>query len=140
MASFSRKRKPTSGEAPLLEETRLPSSTMYYVSVARDTESIPEGPLEAVLDSSYLMQLPGHRIWQLRSTLQGLHLLRSTIDSDVEERTKEAEGRGLDGVLRGSRNVILLRPELLDVVDDDKRPGLNQELITDMFIKMSLRS
>ena len=43
---------------------------------------------------------------------------------------KEAEGRGLDEVLRGSRNVTLLRPELLDVVDDDKRPGLTQELLS----------
>eukprot|EP00746_Dinoflagellata_sp_MGD_P000673 gnl/MRDRNA2_/MRDRNA2_101210_c0_seq1.p1 gnl/MRDRNA2_/MRDRNA2_101210_c0~~gnl/MRDRNA2_/MRDRNA2_101210_c0_seq1.p1 ORF type:complete len:164 (+),score=32.65 gnl/MRDRNA2_/MRDRNA2_101210_c0_seq1:72-494(+) len=139
MACSSRKRKPTSSEPVPLEEMRLPSSTMYYVSVARETESIPDGPLEAVLDSSYLMQTPGYRIWQLRSTLQGLHFLRSTEDADVEMMIKEAEGRGLDGVLRGSRNAILLQPESLDLIDDDKQPGLSQELITDMFTKMSLQ-
>lgn len=49
-----------------------------------------------------------------------------------------AEARGVDGVLCDSV-VLLLAPDSLVVVDDDKREGLTQQLISDMFIKMSLK-
>lgn len=49
------------------------------------------------------------------------------------------EAQELDGwQVAGSDSVVLLGDRLLRIVDSDKRPGLSQILISDMFTAMSL--
>merc|ERR1712151_436691 len=50
---------------------------------------------------------------------------------------EEADGRGLDGLMLMQLGiVVLLRPaEQVVLIDDDKRTGLRQELLTDMFMR-----
>ena len=146
--SRKRERGDTPAEQAPLEEVRLPASTMFYISLPKE-ESLPEGSVELrqlfalSLDLMDMSGSAGHRIWQLRSP-QSLRVLQAPRMAAVSEEKREAllrqaDGRSLDGVLLDSRTVVLLRQEDLRVIDDDKRAGLSQELLTDMFTRMSLR-
>lgn len=77
--------------------------------------------------------------FQCRS-LKSLRLLRVApeLGLSAEELRAACAAQGADGVALGDR-LQLLAPELLVVVDDDKRQGLTQQLITDVFLKMALR-
>ena len=63
----------------------------------------------------------------------------SASSASREELLEAAAARGLDGVLFPAGALALLAPRLA-VVDDDKQEGVMQQLISDMFTKMSLKA
>eukprot|EP00928_Gymnodinium_smaydae_P081021 TRINITY_DN64601_c0_g1_i1.p2 TRINITY_DN64601_c0_g1~~TRINITY_DN64601_c0_g1_i1.p2 ORF type:complete len:196 (-),score=55.12 TRINITY_DN64601_c0_g1_i1:254-841(-) len=91
--------------------------------------------------------------WKPFSALRLLHLPAATaalaafVGCPPPPRARllaEAERRSLDGILLelsegGAREVCLLRfQEQAALIDDDKREGTSQQLLTDMFTRMSL--
>merc|ERR1712032_19096 len=107
------------------------------------------GEVEAI---SRMGALSGHlRVVQAKpkAPLRVLHVVEVAGLAKHPARTEllaEADGRGLDGVfIQQSPSppagaVLLLRPqERVVLVDDDKREGVSQQLLSDMFTRMSLR-
>merc|ERR1719401_744902 len=149
------------------EEVRLPASTMLYrrrpcqpqgatLSENGDVNNEPcSSPENFGLNSDHASEFSLHPCYVLDQTelvlqvrpkaaLRLLRVIAQNSDLSDEHRRdliSEAEARSLDGLLvLESSIVILLRPaEQVTVVDDDKKEGINQQLLTDMFIRMSLK-
>ncbi|CAJ1451063.1 unnamed protein product [Effrenium voratum] len=130
------------------EELRLPMSTMLF-GQACSGEEIQEFHTCSSCALGLQMQDARPRMVQCK-LLKALRLLRcpgaephcshsAEGEAGQAEALGLAERRGLDGLLLGNGRVVLLAPESLVLVDDDKREGLTQQLITDMFTKMSLK-
>mmetsp|Transcript_8373 Transcript_8373/g.15401 ORF Transcript_8373/g.15401 Transcript_8373/m.15401 type:complete len:184 (+) Transcript_8373:44-595(+) len=154
-----RKRKPgdrpppraaRANEVAQLREVRLPASTMLYTAQELDSDSrefflhhslarAASTNTEACSDSA-----PA-RVRQVKARA-ALHLLHcegagSGMEAcQLQELLEEASARSLDGVLLASQMVLLLQSSDQTVlIDDDKQDGLSQQLLTDMFLRMSLR-
>mmetsp|Transcript_48221 Transcript_48221/g.76229 ORF Transcript_48221/g.76229 Transcript_48221/m.76229 type:complete len:168 (+) Transcript_48221:122-625(+) len=150
----------------LLEEFRLPASTMLYRNHIDQPAVLKEGleeneelimspekfglrsdqPLDFFLHSCDILDT-SDQILQVRPKV-AVQLLKVVSQNGVDissDRGKaflsEAEARSLDGLLvLESSLVVLLRPaEQVTIVDDDKKEGLSQQLLTDMFTRMSFR-
>lgn len=117
---------------------------------------LPEGTTTFfVRDSDARVGLPadGQRVvqWKARAQLRLLQVAArlpggaatqgAAAQEPTEEMLAEADSRALDGVHVASLGqVVLLRPrDHVALIDDDKQAGLSQQLLTDMFTRMSLR-
>ena len=122
------KRRLADGLENAMEEIRLPASTMLF-SQAWPGDGLQEFQVR-----------PGAGRWLQCRSVRALRLLRVPERGlSAEELHEACAARAADGVALGDR-LQLLAPELLVVVDDDKRQGLQQQLITDVFLKMGLRA
>ena len=156
----SRKRKPGSGALPAasqpnmlreLREVRLHPSTMLYTSQEVDSE-IHEFGLHHALARSLLTKneaccgSASSRVLQMKARV-ALQLLlyeggqNSGVPPSMQkELLEEASARSLDGILLDSQVVVLLQASDQTVlIDNDKQDGVSQQLLTDMFTRMSLR-
>mmetsp|Transcript_108982 Transcript_108982/g.222511 ORF Transcript_108982/g.222511 Transcript_108982/m.222511 type:complete len:178 (+) Transcript_108982:52-585(+) len=161
-----RKRKPGSeSAAAAAEELRLPASAMLYAAATTAPSACsassgscdaaqalsPVGPEEFFLspgDARAAAMVPdgdGCRVlqWKPHESLQLLKGMPGVIGQPSrQDFLAEASARGLDGFFSAGspQLVVLLRPdEQVALIDDDKRDGLKQELLTDMFTRISLR-
>eukprot|EP00931_Biecheleriopsis_adriatica_P116039 TRINITY_DN91756_c0_g1_i1.p1 TRINITY_DN91756_c0_g1~~TRINITY_DN91756_c0_g1_i1.p1 ORF type:complete len:165 (+),score=43.97 TRINITY_DN91756_c0_g1_i1:26-520(+) len=158
-----RKRRPGASEAAvakevdtlLLEEIRLPASTMLYSQAFPDADALPVGPHDfhlchacAARSESRIAQCKLQKASRVLASVSadgkadacGCNAMGEPDWSLRQELLEEAEARGLDGVLLTGRCLVLLQPaEQAFLIDDDKREGLAQQLLTDMFTKMSLK-
>ena len=150
------------GNSGAWEEVRLPVSTMLYsqawpicddsvdedeqefhlcaACIRRSSQEMEDRPASRIVQSKLekslrLLKAPGaavtHRCERSESG--------STPSASREELLEAAAARGLDGVLFPGGALALLAPRLA-VVDDDKQEGVMQQLISDMFTKMSLKA
>mmetsp|Transcript_48534 Transcript_48534/g.123100 ORF Transcript_48534/g.123100 Transcript_48534/m.123100 type:complete len:172 (+) Transcript_48534:122-637(+) len=161
-----RKRRPCGDEdaaelataASPWEEVRLPASTMLFCSEAArsagceddgDRDWPEEFSLSHAVASASCVE--ASRVLQWKPTSQ-LHLVRPAaqpareacpLEPDEARRSalREAAARGADGaLLAGGLVVALCEPsECLVLIDDDKKEGLSQQLLTDMFTRMNLK-
>eukprot|EP00927_Polykrikos_kofoidii_P044715 TRINITY_DN38605_c0_g1_i1.p1 TRINITY_DN38605_c0_g1~~TRINITY_DN38605_c0_g1_i1.p1 ORF type:complete len:161 (+),score=33.65 TRINITY_DN38605_c0_g1_i1:143-625(+) len=146
--------------AEQFEDMRLPAFTMFYSGIA--TSGLPALPWESGCNTGenedsdapkefYLEHGDARssfdeepfRVLQWKASSQ-LRLLRASEGCEVipshAELLAAAEMRGMDGFLSPGGRVTLLRPaDKVRLIDDDKRDGLQQELLTDMFTRMSLK-
>mmetsp|Transcript_75053 Transcript_75053/g.174050 ORF Transcript_75053/g.174050 Transcript_75053/m.174050 type:complete len:158 (+) Transcript_75053:89-562(+) len=146
-----RKRKPACGgsTAPVRTELRLPVSTMLYSEGSESSDALSTCPVLLSLshagarysggsgESRVLQWKPKVQLRLLQVDFGGAELEGLARQSALEE----AAARGLDGaLLPGAVGVILLQAsERLVLIDDDKQDGFTQQLLTDMFTRMSLR-
>mmetsp|Transcript_35621 Transcript_35621/g.57290 ORF Transcript_35621/g.57290 Transcript_35621/m.57290 type:complete len:138 (-) Transcript_35621:173-586(-) len=134
-------KRPLSNGAEAWEEVRLPISAMLYSEALLGGDAIQEFYISPnCIYSACKMQDRHPRVAQYK-LLKALRLIQVGLPSarwTSHDLLSMAEARGVDGVLCDSV-VLLLAPDSLAVVDDDKREGLTQQLISDMFIKMSLK-
>mmetsp|Transcript_17642 Transcript_17642/g.39943 ORF Transcript_17642/g.39943 Transcript_17642/m.39943 type:complete len:147 (-) Transcript_17642:193-633(-) len=144
------KRKPGVAAAATFQEVRLPASTMLYSSEPANNAPDPRPwPEEFALSHAGAREAGSGmgdaelRVlqWKPSSALQLLRLGDESASSARQELLEEAQARGLDGTLLPGGCMVSLREpdEHLALIDDDKRDGLNQQLLTDMFTRMSLR-
>lgn len=160
MAQAGRKRQAEARvPAAQLEDMRLPAFTMFYrATPPRLLEGscadsgdgkdacLEEGPAEFYFEDAAARESSvGEpcRVLQWKASSQ-LRLLRAADGCEaipsLAELLAAAEARGMDGALVAERRVVLLRPaDQVRLIDDDKRDGVKQELLTDMFMRMSLR-
>ena len=160
--------KRSCGNSGTWEEVRLPVSTMLYSpawpicddSVDEDEQEFhlcaacirrasPEMEdrracriVQSKLEKSLrLLKAPGARAVTHRCERcdSGDSPQPSASSASREELLEAAAARGLDGVLFPAGALALLAPRLA-VVDDDKQEGVMQQLISDMFTKMSLKA
>lgn len=146
-----------------LQEIRLPASTMLFSRSDVEQDKQVELPLLAGPGHEFSISHcdarqdvasdAGPRVLQFKpqKPLRVLRIVSTSacdlpsdavpMSADIrQELLTEAESRGLDGVLFSEGRVGLLHPEeQVVLIDDDKREGLAQQLLTDMFLKMSLR-
>eukprot|EP00434_Breviolum_minutum_P045043 symbB.v1.2.040304.t1/scaffold7134.1/size13104/1 len=137
-------KRPLSNGSDTWEEVRLPLSAMLY-SEARDDVSGGEDEIQVFYLSVNCMhrapkQERNVRIVQYK-LLKSLRLLQVGTQSGatfaLEELRAMAEARAVDGVLCNGMMVLLALDSLV-TVDEDKQEGLTQQLISDMFLKMTL--
>ncbi|CAE7382337.1 unnamed protein product [Symbiodinium necroappetens] len=129
------------------EEVRLPVSTMLYSQAwpvcddsADDDEQDFHLSAASVRRSSLAMEEDQKTGRVVQSKLdKSLRLLKAESEKNRSELLGAAASRGLDGVLFPGGALTLLAPRLA-VVDDDKQDGVMQQLISDMFTKMSLKA
>ncbi|CAL1163760.1 unnamed protein product [Cladocopium goreaui] len=136
-------KRPLSNGAEAWEEVRLPISAMLYSDGSVEHRHQTDVEFYISPNSIYStceMQDRHPRVAQYK-LLKALRLIQVGLPCarwTSQDLLSMAEARGVDGVLCDSV-VLLLAPDSLVVVDDDKREGLTQQLISDMFIKMSLK-
>eukprot|EP00811_Abedinium_folium_P011213 NODE_20375_length_801_cov_2.035608.p2 GENE.NODE_20375_length_801_cov_2.035608~~NODE_20375_length_801_cov_2.035608.p2 ORF type:complete len:152 (-),score=33.64 NODE_20375_length_801_cov_2.035608:224-679(-) len=134
-----------------LVERRLPMSTMLFHAQTDVEDNAGDGPREYWMTYAEAQAYAESTIGRSAHVIQvklvmPLHLLQMASDGEIAppprgELLAEADARGAAGVLLFDRLVVLLRPtETVVLIDDDKREGKTQELLTDMFTKMSLRA
>ncbi|CAK9004846.1 unnamed protein product, partial [Durusdinium trenchii] len=139
-------KRPLDGnQVAALEDVRLPISTMLF------TQGVPsDSPQEFHVDATWIygqtpqMQDTSVRVVQCRS-LKALRLLQVTSPLTYPGCGSQAwagplgaaVARHLDGVYCNGI-VVLLAPDHLVIVDDDKQEGLRQQLISDMFTQRSI--
>eukprot|EP00933_Yihiella_yeosuensis_P045434 TRINITY_DN4080_c0_g1_i1.p1 TRINITY_DN4080_c0_g1~~TRINITY_DN4080_c0_g1_i1.p1 ORF type:complete len:163 (-),score=38.97 TRINITY_DN4080_c0_g1_i1:319-807(-) len=155
----SRKRRPGASEVVaasvsnfsteelLFEEVRLPASTMLFCpreAYASESLMLPGSEEDFYLSHEAARRanaMETLRILQCKPQRQ-LRLLQGASSASTPGRQallEEAEARGLDGfLLPGERAVLLESNDQAILIDDDKKEGLTQQLLTDMFLKMSL--
>mmetsp|Transcript_57994 Transcript_57994/g.152757 ORF Transcript_57994/g.152757 Transcript_57994/m.152757 type:complete len:129 (+) Transcript_57994:70-456(+) len=77
--------------------------------------------------------------WKASSQLRLLRCADGAATLPYGDLVAEAEARCLDGVLLDGEVTLLQPEERALLIDDDKRDGLSQQLLTDMFTRMSMR-
>merc|ERR1712181_79088 len=152
MEAAARSKRRSSGlpasATPAAEEVRLPASTMLYFVREREIDSAVEEAVALLPEDTptrfHLQQCDAHaeselskcrcRVVQAKVRGRSLRLLQAvgvSLTTD-EQLLAESDARSLDGVLHGNTcEVTLLRPsEQATIIDDDKRDGKVQELLT----------
>merc|ERR1712039_493121 len=143
------------------QESRLPASTMLFCAKAATNAAVDKAIDRDCVDYPELFRFHEAEIrdfadpmsgetlrveqWKPSSALrllsqQHLKLPTADVSKPTPELLAEAHARCLDGVLLPSREVMLFNPEeKICLLDEYKQEGMTQQLITDMFTRMSLR-
>ncbi|KAJ1620230.1 hypothetical protein T492DRAFT_1079345 [Pavlovales sp. CCMP2436] len=139
-----RRQREDGGDETAQATVKLPAKAMLYLECSdaeqweRYTDNLTDSmPLEFSARAPWPLQ-EGARVIEV-TLVRTAHvaLVRSSDEPGLDPAVLEAQG--IDGWQETSTDrLVLLHGKLLRLIDADKRPGLSQALISDMFKVMSI--